>query len=92
MTMRMAFESANTEDLEFVESFEQPDVEGVPSYGAAAFSLENEALREAYNEALQTLKDDGTVQELLEKNGFHPESNFPSADITTESIVNGDNY
>ena len=92
MTMRMAFESANTEALEFVESFEQPDVEGVPSYGAAAFSLENEALREAYNEALQTLKDDGTVQELLEKNGFHPESNFPSADITTESIVNGDNY
>ncbi|PXW89178.1 amino acid ABC transporter substrate-binding protein (PAAT family) [Streptohalobacillus salinus] len=92
MTMRMAFESANTDDLEIVETFEQPDVEGVPSYGAAAFSLENEALRDAYNEALQTLKDDGTVQELLEQNGFHPETNYPPEDITTESIISGENY
>ncbi|GEN56618.1 ectoine/hydroxyectoine ABC transporter substrate-binding protein EhuB [Halolactibacillus alkaliphilus] len=92
MTMRMAFESANTEALDFVETFEQPDVEGVPSYGAAAFSLENDDLRDAYNEALQVLKDNGTVQELLQKNGFHPESNFPGADITTESIVSGENY
>lgn len=92
MTMRMAFESANTEDLEIVETFEQPDVEGVPSYGAAAFSLENEELRDAYNEALQTLKDNGTVQELLEANGFHPETNFPPEDVTTESVVSGENY
>lgn len=91
MTVRMAFESADTDDLEIVESFEQPDVEGVPSYGAAAFSLENEELRDAYNEKLEELKEDGTVAELLEKNGFHPESNFvPVGSVTTEQACQGD--
>lgn len=92
MTMRMAFESADTDDLEIVEDFEQPDVEGVPSYGAAAFSLEDEELRDAYNEALQDLKDDGTVQDLLEQNGFHPETNFPPEEVTTDSVVDGEHY
>lgn len=91
MTVRMAFESADTDDLEIVESFEQPDVEGVPSYGAAAFSLENEELRDAYNEKLEELKEDGTVAELLEKNGFHPESNFvPVGSVITEQACQGD--
>lgn len=93
MTVRMAFESANTTDLELVEDFQQPEnIEGIPSYGAAAFSLENEQLRDAYNEALQELKEDGTVQEILEANGFHPENNFPPEDVTTESIISGENY
>ncbi|MBU5595417.1 ectoine/hydroxyectoine ABC transporter substrate-binding protein EhuB [Amphibacillus sp. MSJ-3] len=92
MTIRMAFESANTDDLEIVEDFEQPDAEGVPSYGAAAFALESEELRDAYNEALATLKEDGTVQEILEKNGFHPETNFPPEEVTTDSVVSGENY
>ncbi|WP_440896830.1 ectoine/hydroxyectoine ABC transporter substrate-binding protein EhuB [Amphibacillus sp. Q70] len=92
MTVRMAFDSANTDDLEIVEDFEQPDAEGVPSYGAAAFALENEELRDAYNEALETLKEDGTVQELLEANGFHPETNFPPEEVTVESIISGEHY
>ncbi|MBM7542911.1 ectoine/hydroxyectoine ABC transporter substrate-binding protein EhuB [Amphibacillus cookii] len=93
MTMRMAFESADTEDLEIVEDFQQPeDIEGVPSYGAAAFSLENEELRDAYNEALADLKADGTVQELLEANGFHPETNFPPEEVTAESVISGEDY
>ena len=33
MTIKMALESVNSTKLEFVEGFEQPDVEGVPSYG-----------------------------------------------------------
>ncbi|GIO24570.1 ectoine/hydroxyectoine ABC transporter substrate-binding protein EhuB [Oceanobacillus sp. J11TS1] len=91
MTVRMAFESADTEDLEIVESFEQPDVEGVPSYGAAAFSIENEELRDAYNEKLAELKEDGTVAELLEQNGFHPETNFVPVDsVTTEQVCQGE--
>ncbi|GEN88265.1 ectoine/hydroxyectoine ABC transporter substrate-binding protein EhuB [Oceanobacillus sp. FSL W8-0428] len=91
MTVRMAFESADTEDLEIVESFEQPEIDGVPSYGAAAFSLENEELRDAYNEKLEELKEDGTVAELLEQNGFHPESNFVEAgSVTTEQVCQGE--
>ncbi|MFD1850807.1 ectoine/hydroxyectoine ABC transporter substrate-binding protein EhuB [Oceanobacillus bengalensis] len=90
MTVKMALESADNDALEFVESFEQPDIEGVPSYGAAAFSLENEELRDAYNEKLQELKDDGTVAELLEANGFSGEGNAVPAEITTEAVCNGE--
>ncbi|MFC3039369.1 ectoine/hydroxyectoine ABC transporter substrate-binding protein EhuB [Virgibacillus xinjiangensis] len=91
MTVKMALESADTDGLEFVESFEQPDIEGVPSYGAAAFSLENTELRDAYNEVLQQLKEDGTVAELLEANGFSEESNMVEpGEVTTEAICNGE--
>lgn len=91
MTVRMALISADNDNLEFVESFEQPDIEGVPSYGAAAFALENESLRDAYNEKLNELKADGTVAELLEANGFSGTGNFVPEDfITTEEIISGD--
>ncbi|GAA5415906.1 putative amino-acid-binding protein YxeM [Paraliobacillus ryukyuensis] len=91
MTVKMAVESANSDALEFVDDFEQPDVEGVPSYGATAFSLENKELRDAFNEALAKLKKDGTVDKLLEENGFSAENNsVPVDSITTEEIINGE--
>ncbi|RLL42090.1 ectoine/hydroxyectoine ABC transporter substrate-binding protein EhuB [Oceanobacillus piezotolerans] len=91
MTVKMALESLGSDELEFVESFEQPDVEGVPSYGAAAFSLNDTELRDAYNEKLAELKEDGTVAELLEANGFSGESNFvPVGEVTTEELCNGE--
>lgn len=90
MTIKMALESANSDQLEFVEGFEQPDVEGVPSYGAAAFHLDNTELRDAYNEKLAELKADGTVAELLEANGFSAENNMVADDITTEKICSGE--
>lgn len=91
MTVKMALESAGTDALEFVETFEQPDVEGVPSYGAAAFNLEDEELRNAYNEKLQELKDNGTIAQLLEANGFSEISNMVTADeMTTEQACNGE--
>ncbi|WP_010651816.1 ectoine/hydroxyectoine ABC transporter substrate-binding protein EhuB [Oceanobacillus massiliensis] len=91
MTVKMALESADTDALEFVESFEQPDIEGVPSYGGAAFSLENTELRDAYNEKLAELKEDGTISELLEENGFNGETNFVPVDaVTTEALCSGE--
>lgn len=91
MTVKMALESLDSDDLEFVESFEQPDVDGVPSYGAAAFSLENADLKDAYNEVLEKLKEDGTVAELLEKNYFSAEMNMVQpGEVTTEAICNGE--
>lgn len=91
MTVRMAFDSFDSDDIEIVESFVQPDVEGVPSYGAAAFSLDNEELRDAYNEKLAELKEAGTVDELLEANGFSAESNSVPVDgVTTEQACNGE--
>ncbi|MEW9675164.1 ectoine/hydroxyectoine ABC transporter substrate-binding protein EhuB [Lentibacillus sp. L22] len=93
MTIKMAFESSDSNKLEFVEDFEQPeDIEGVPSYGAAAFKKGNDKLREAYNEKLAELKDSGKVAELLEKNGFSGETNSAPDDITAESVCSGENY
>lgn len=93
MTVRMAFESFNSDAIELVESFEQPDIEGVPSYGAAAFSLNNEELRDAYNEKLAELKENGTVEELLEANGFSAESNsVPIDGVTTEQVCSGEEF
>lgn len=92
MTIKMALESANNEKLEFVNDFEQPDIEGVPSYGAAAFNNGDDELREAYNEELKKLKDSGKIAELIEPFGFTEEMNTVDSDITTESVCSGENY
>lgn len=90
MTIKMALESANINKLEFVEDFEQPEVEGNPSYGAAAFNPDSDDLRKAYNEKLQELKDNGTVAKLLEKNGFSGKSNMVDSDVTAKKVCNGE--
>lgn len=86
MTIKEALESSGSEKLEFVHDFEQPDVEGVPSYGAAAFRQNDKELVKAYNEKLEELKDSGRVAEILEENGFSPELNSVDADITTADV------
>ncbi|CAM3543283.1 ectoine/hydroxyectoine ABC transporter substrate-binding protein EhuB [Marinicrinis lubricantis] len=53
-----------------VEDFEQPDIEGVRGYGAAAFRSEDVALRDAFNTELAKLKESGDLLTLLEENGF----------------------
>ncbi|GAA0431379.1 ectoine/hydroxyectoine ABC transporter substrate-binding protein EhuB [Lentibacillus halophilus] len=92
MTVKMALKSAGNDNLEFVNDFKQPDIKGVPSYGAAAFHPDNDKLRKAYNESLQKLIDDGTVAEMLEKNGFDPKYNAPPEDIKTEEICSGEKW
>ncbi len=98
MTVRMAYESMNSDNLEFVEDFEQPIIvpeggeAGSPSYGAAAFRLDDDDLREAYNEALAALKDTDLYGELLEANYFSLESNGVGNDVTAEEVCSGDIY
>lgn len=92
MTVKRALETSENDKLEFVEDFEQPDVEGTPSYGAAAFHKDNDALREAYNETLAKLKADGTIKEILEENGFSAEGNSVPEDITAEGVCSGEQY
>lgn len=91
-TLRAAYESLDSEDVEIVEDFEQPDIEGIPSYGAAAFNLEDEELRTAYNDALETLKEDGTIDEILdESQGFTAENNrVEVGEVTTEQLCEGE--
>lgn len=92
MTIKMALESANNEDLEFVNDFEQPDIEGNPSYGAAAFRINDKEFREAYNEELAKLKENDEIGPLIEISGFSKEMNVVDVDLTTASICSGENY
>ncbi|WP_025785704.1 ectoine/hydroxyectoine ABC transporter substrate-binding protein EhuB [Sporosarcina sp. D27] len=92
MTIKMALESANIDKLEFVNEFEQPEIEGVPSYGAAAFLNEDDELREAYNAELKKMKENGEIAALIEPFGFTEEMNTVDDDITTESVCSGENY
>ncbi|MFA8439527.1 ectoine/hydroxyectoine ABC transporter substrate-binding protein EhuB [Pueribacillus sp. YX66] len=88
MTVKEALQSASSNKIELVEEFEQPDIEGIPSYGAPAFRKDNEALRDAYNEALAKLKADGTIAELAENYGF----TVPDDSIKTEKICSGEQF
>lgn len=90
MTIKLALESLGSDKLEFVEDFEQPDIEGVPSYGAAAFRLDDDDLREAYNEKLAELKETDRYGELLEANYFSATSNSVEAEVTTERVCAGE--
>lgn len=92
MTIKMALETSNNDKLEFVEDFEQPVVEGNPSYGAAAFRLDDNELREAYNKELAKLKDSPEYAEILEANYFSETSNAVGNDVTTEMVCSGDIY
>ncbi|HLR64751.1 MAG TPA: ectoine/hydroxyectoine ABC transporter substrate-binding protein EhuB [Pseudogracilibacillus sp.] len=92
MTIKMAFESADSDNLEWVEDFEQPNIEGVPSYGAAAFRQDDDQLREAYNEKLAELKETDKYGELLEANYFSLDANGVMDDITTEMVCSGEVY
>ena len=90
MTLIMALESADSDNLEFVEDFEQPDIDGVPSYGAVAFHPDQTELLEAYNEKLAELKESGKIAEILEDNGFDGERNYPEDDVTAEMVCKGE--
>ena len=91
-TLRAAYESLGSDEVEIVEDFEQPDIEGIPSFGAAAFALEDEELREAYNEALERLKEDGTIDEILDNaEGFTADSNrVEIGEMTTAELCGAD--
>lgn len=92
MTIKMALESSNQDKLEFVNDFEQPNIEGVPSYGAAAFRQDSEALKDAYNAELKKLKESGELAAIIEPYGFTEEMNVVGLEVTTESICSGENY
>jgi len=92
MTIKMALESANQDKLEFVNDFTQPDIEGNPSFGAAAFRKDNDEFREAYNAELAKLKEEGKIDDLITPSGFSAEMNVVDVNLTTASICSGENY
>lgn len=84
LTMRNAAERAN--GVEFVETFEQPDVEGTPSYGAAAFRKADQDFVDAYNAELAKLKESGELAEITGQFGFGPTEQ--PGDVTAAELCN----
>lgn len=91
-TLQAAFESLGSDDVEMVSDFEQPDIPGIPSFGAAAFNIDDEELRTAYNEALATLQEDGTIDEILDNSeGFTADNNRVEAgEVTASALCEGE--
>src|SRR5690625_74777 len=90
MTLLDALESADSDNLEFVEDFEQPDIEGVLSYGAVACHTDQTELLDWYNDKLAELKESGKIAEILEDNGFDGERNYPEDEVTAQMVCDGE--
>lgn len=88
MTVKQAMLDSSGDDLEYVEDFEQPDIDGVPSYGAAAFHPDADELREAYNEVLQEFKESGKILEIIEDE-LWGENNIVDPSLTTKELCAG---
>lgn len=86
MTVKDAMEQMDDSGLEYVVDFVQPDVPGVPSYGATAFSPDDTGLRDAYNEKLKELRDNGTIEEILNSLDLWGSENVPEDDVTMEQL------
>lgn len=89
LTVKKAMKSTGGESLEYVEDFEQPDVEGVPSYGAAGFAQDADELREAYNAELEKMRESGELAEIVNSVEFFGDNNLITEDITVEQLCKG---
>ncbi|NMA69748.1 MAG: ectoine/hydroxyectoine ABC transporter substrate-binding protein EhuB [Desulfitobacterium sp.] len=85
-TVNAALKTANDPNLEWVEDFKQPMIDGesVRGYGATAFRHEDVDFREAFNVELEKLKESGELLRILESFGF-TEQDLPG-DITAEEL------
>lgn len=85
-TLEAALETANAQNIDRVEDFEQPIVNGesIRGYGAAAFKKGDDELLNAYNEELKKLKDSGELLNIISDFGF-TEADLPG-DMTTEQL------
>lgn len=84
--LQARLDAAKDDSLERVEGFEQPIIDGqdVRGYGASAFRIGDEALRDAFNAELQKMKDSGELLTILEQFGF-TESELPG-DVTAAAL------
>ncbi len=84
--LQSRLDAANDENLERVENFEQPVIDGknVRGYGASAFRMEDRAFRDAFNAELEKMKSSGELLEILKPFGF-TEAELPG-DMTAEEI------
>jgi len=84
-TLTSALETAEAKNIEVVEEFTQPTVDGesVQGYGAAAFMPGDDEILEAYNEELAKMKESGELLDIISEFDF-TESEIPKGVTTAE--------
>lgn len=85
--VRSTVEQANAPDVEIVEDFEQPVIDGEPveDFGATVFRDTDQDFIDAWNEELRRLEESGELLEIYEDYGF-TEENLPGG-ITPEEAL-----
>ncbi|MDX1664551.1 MAG: ectoine/hydroxyectoine ABC transporter substrate-binding protein EhuB [Candidatus Promineifilaceae bacterium] len=86
-TLLQILETSADPGIELAEPFEPPIVDGEPviSYGGAAFRMEDEEFRQAFNEELQSLKESGELLNLIGQFPGFDEGALPG-DVHAEDI------
>lgn len=86
-TMRTLLETQGGPNIEFVEDFQNPVIDGetIQAYGGAAFRYEDLDFREAFNEELTKLKESGELLDIIGQFEGFGESELPG-DVTAEDI------
>lgn len=79
LTVKATVKKSEGNKLQYVSEFKQPQVPGVPSYGAAGFNKKADAFRKAYNKTLEKLRDKGKIKKAIlslplwdKTNIYHP--------------------
>jgi polar amino acid transport system substrate-binding protein len=85
-TLTSALSTAKAKNIEIVEDFKQPIVDGksIRGYGAAAFKPGDDEILKAYNEELKKMKESGELLDTIGKFGF-TEAEIPN-DITAKQL------
>jgi polar amino acid transport system substrate-binding protein len=85
-SLQATLDTANNTELERVEDFTQPVIDGtsVRGYGATAFRIEDEEFKEAFNQELKKLQDSGELLKIIEPFGFTA-AELPG-DVTAEDL------
>ena len=85
--VQAALETSNAANVERVEDFTQPMIDGesVRGYGATVFRQSDQRFVDVFNEGLEELKASGELLEILEHFGFTADE-LPG-DVTTQDLV-----
>lgn len=91
LTVKKAIKDSG-EGMEYVDDFTQPDIKGVPSYGAAGFNKDADELRKAYNDTLKKLRESGKIKEAITSLPLWDENNLYKGSPKTKEICSGEKY
>lgn len=73
--------------MEATEAF-FPVIDGVEQIGCGGFGFTDQGFRDAFNEVLNELQDDGTVKEIVTSFGFSEADVDKAAGLTAEELAN----